>query len=113
MAAAWNPAMYMKNAGPRLRPALDLLQRTVAMTMLPHEPATFTNANAPAFAPIPADAVRSVLDLGCGPGNVTPYLRQVGEEGGGKREEWSEWVNTTWRGVSNVDPAYLPVRKNI
>eukprot|EP01031_Cornospumella_fuschlensis_P007284 gene7284-9029_t len=48
---SWSSAQYLKFHGPRLRPALDLLQRAVSLT------------------PDPL-AVRSVLDLGCGPGNI-------------------------------------------
>lgn len=48
----WNPTQYLAFAGPRLRPALDLL------------------------AQIPRESVASAVDLGCGPGNVTPYLRR-------------------------------------
>ena len=44
---AWDPSQYLKFAGPRLRPALDLL------------------------AHIDTEAPRLVYDLGCGAGNVT------------------------------------------
>jgi trans-aconitate 2-methyltransferase len=47
---AWDPAQYLKFAGPRLRPALDLLQR------------------------IDAEAPSSVYDLGAGAGNVTRLI---------------------------------------
>jgi trans-aconitate 2-methyltransferase len=49
---AWDPAQYLKFAGPRLRPALDLLQR------------------------IQTDAPRIVYDLGAGAGNVTRLIRE-------------------------------------
>jgi len=46
----WDPAQYLKFAGPRLRPALDLLQR------------------------IDAEAPNIVYDLGAGAGNVTRLI---------------------------------------
>ena len=51
-AAVWNPAQYLRFAGERLRPALDLL------------------------AQVALDAPAHVVDLGCGPGNVTAMLKQ-------------------------------------
>ncbi|MBI1942648.1 MAG: methyltransferase domain-containing protein [Betaproteobacteria bacterium] len=48
----WDPAQYLKFADERLRPALDLLQR------------------------IPAAAPETVVDLGCGAGNLAPLLLQ-------------------------------------
>ncbi len=48
----WNPAQYLKFADHRLRPALDLLGR------------------------IPAENPESVVDLGCGPGNITEWLQR-------------------------------------
>ena len=47
---AWDPAQYLKFAGPRLRPAIDLLAR------------------------IENEAPRQVYDLGCGAGNVTRFI---------------------------------------
>ncbi|MBV1776139.1 methyltransferase domain-containing protein [Burkholderiaceae bacterium DAT-1] len=47
----WNPDQYLKYAGPRLRPALDLLAR------------------------IDLEAPEHIADLGCGPGNVTACLK--------------------------------------
>lgn len=49
---AWDPAQYLKYAGERLRPALDLIAR------------------------VPLAAPRSIVDLGCGAGNVTRMLAQ-------------------------------------
>lgn len=49
---AWDPSQYLKFAGERLRPALDLLSR------------------------IPATAPESIVDLGCGTGNLTPLILQ-------------------------------------
>ena len=56
----WNPALYLRFANERTRPAAELLAR------VPLEPAQ----------------VRRVVDLGCGPGNSTELLvqRYVGAE---------------------------------
>jgi len=51
MTALWDPTQYLKFAGPRLRPALDLLGQ------------------------VGADDPAVVYDLGCGPGNLTPFLK--------------------------------------
>jgi len=50
--ATWNPVQYMKFGSDRLRPALDLM------------------------AEIPHEDVSRIIDLGCGPGNVTNLLSQ-------------------------------------
>jgi trans-aconitate 2-methyltransferase len=49
---AWDPTQYLKFAGERMRPALDLLAR------------------------IPVEAPARVVDLGCGAGNLAPLLTQ-------------------------------------
>lgn len=52
----WNPSLYLRHGSSRLRPALDLLYQTCGM---------LKNSS---------ESVCNVLDLGCGPGNITPYL---------------------------------------
>jgi trans-aconitate 2-methyltransferase len=47
----WDPKQYLAFGGERMRPALDLLGR------------------------VPLDAPNTIIDLGCGPGNVTPALK--------------------------------------
>ncbi len=86
----WDPAQYLKFAGPRLRPAIDLLQR------------------------IEAETPRLVYDLGAGAGNVTrmlaerwPGSRIVGVDGSAEmlakaaaelpQLEWQKADLATWR----------------
>ncbi len=58
MAHAWNPGQYLKFAGHRLRPAVDLLAR------------------------VDLANPETVFDLGCGPGNVTALLAERWPEAG-------------------------------
>lgn len=51
-APSWDPGCYLTFGDQRLRPALDLLGR------------------------VPNKEAEALVDLGCGPGNVTPFLRQ-------------------------------------
>lgn len=52
MTVSWSPGQYLQYGEARLRPALELLAR------------------------VPLDAVASIADLGCGPGNVTALLAE-------------------------------------
>lgn len=95
----WDPAQYLKFAGPRLRPALDLLQH------------------------IDMAAPRLVYDLGAGAGNVTrliaerwPEARVVGVDGSTEmlaraaaelpRLEWQQADLATWRPEPPADVIY-------
>src|SRR5437763_10399664 len=79
---AWDPAQYLKFAGPRLRPALDLLQR------------------------IDIEHPALVYDLGAGAGNVTrllaarwPETRIVGVDSSAEMlaKAATEWPAIQWR----------------
>ncbi len=50
--ADWNPSLYLQYKTERSRPAAELLSR------------------------VALESVRSVVDLGCGPGNSTALLHQ-------------------------------------
>jgi len=52
---SWNPTQYLKFKSARIRPAIDLLQKSAPLFQSPQQ-------------------VKNILDLGCGPGNVTPYI---------------------------------------
>src|SRR5579863_3719176 len=96
---SWDPALYLKFAGPRLRPALDLLQR------------------------IDLDAPALVYDLGAGAGNVTrliaarwPEARIVGVDSSAEMLakaaaenpaiEWREADLAHWRPEQRPDLIY-------
>jgi len=96
---AWDPAQYLKFAGPRLRPALDLLQR------------------------IDAEAPSAVYDLGAGAGNVTrliaarwPEARVVGVDSSAEMLAkaaaenpgigWQQADLATWRPSRPADIIY-------
>jgi trans-aconitate 2-methyltransferase len=95
----WDPAQYLKFAGPRLRPALDLLQR------------------------IDLEAPTAVYDLGAGAGNVTrlvaarwPQARVVGVDGSAEmlakaaaenpKIAWQQADLATWRPHQPADLIY-------
>lgn len=95
----WDPAQYLRFAGPRLRPALDLLQR------------------------IDLAAPHLVYDLGAGAGNVTrliaerwPEARIVGVDGSAEmlaraaaelpRLEWQRADLAAWRPQQPADVIY-------
>ena len=48
----WDPTQYLRYTDERLRPALDLMAR------------------------VPLETATRIVDLGCGPGNVTAILKQ-------------------------------------
>lgn len=98
----WNPSQYLQYEDARLRPALDLLAR------------------------IPLDAPASVVDLGCGAGNVAQHLarrwpaaRIEGVDGdaamlerareatsGERRFSWTQCDLETWRPRASVEVLY-------
>lgn len=57
----WSPSRYMKFAGPRLRPALDLLNQTIKVVSINQNP----------------NEIKKILDFGCGPGNITQFLDEA------------------------------------
>lgn len=72
----WNPAQYLQFEGERLRPALDLLAR------------------------VPLASPRTIVDLGCGTGNVT---RVLGER----------WPDARITGVDNSPEMLAAARENV
>jgi len=64
---AWNPSQYLAFAGPRMQPAIDLLARILL------------------------DTPGTVIDLGSGPGNITPLLR-------------GRWPDAELIGLDNSEP---------
>jgi len=95
----WNPGQYLKFAGPRLQPALDLIAR------------------------VPLETVSIVHDLGCGPGNVAPFLaarwpgaRLVGVDSSpemlekaratGAEADWVEGDLATWQSEAPAELLY-------
>ena len=96
---AWDPAQYLKFAGPRLRPAIDLLGH------------------------IDAAMPKLVYDLGCGAGNVTRFLaerwpeaRIIGIDGSAEmlakaqadlpQIEWQEADLASWQPSEPPDVIY-------
>jgi len=96
---AWDPAQYLKFAGPRLRPAIDLLGH------------------------IDVASPNLVYDLGCGAGNVTRFLadrwpaaRVIGIDGSAEmlakaradlpQVEWLQADLASWRPAQPADVIY-------
>ncbi|HEX6441806.1 MAG TPA: methyltransferase domain-containing protein, partial [Stellaceae bacterium] len=96
---AWDPAQYLKFAGPRLRPAIDLLGH------------------------IEAAAPKLVYDLGCGAGNMTRFIAErwpsakiVGVDGSAEmlakaradlpHIEWQQADLAAWRPPQAPDVIY-------
>jgi trans-aconitate 2-methyltransferase len=73
---SWDPGQYLKYATERLRPALDLIAR------------------------VPVTAPRSVVDLGCGAGNVTRLLTE-------------RWPAARITGVDNSAPMLAKARATL
>jgi trans-aconitate 2-methyltransferase len=71
---SWDPAQYLKFAGERMRPALDLL------------------------AHVPLDAPQTIVDLGCGAGNLAPLLL-------------GRWPNAALTGVDSSPEMLARARK--
>ncbi|MFH1604433.1 MAG: methyltransferase domain-containing protein, partial [Pseudomonadota bacterium] len=71
---SWDPQQYLRFAGQRLRPALDLIER------------------------VPLERPQTVIDLGCGTGNVTRILR-------------SRWQNARIIGVDGSPQMLAEARK--
>jgi trans-aconitate 2-methyltransferase len=93
----WDPALYLRHAGPRLRPGIDLISR------------------------VALDAPRRVVDLGCGTGDLTallaerwPAARVVGLDASPEmldlaraRHPGIEWVRADLAGWRAQDPVDL------
>ena len=71
----WNPSLYLQYGAERTRPAAELLAR------------------------VPLDAVTTVIDLGCGPGNSTALLKQ-------------RWPSAHITGVDNSPAMLEEARRN-
>jgi trans-aconitate 2-methyltransferase len=93
----WDPALYLRHAGPRLRPGIDLISR------------------------VALDAPRRIVDLGCGTGDLTallaerwPAARVVGLDASPEmldlaraRHPGIEWVRADLAGWRPPDPVDL------
>lgn len=73
---SWNPDQYLRFAAPRLRPALDLVEAASRL----------------------GGAPRTLVDLGCGPGNVTALLA-------------ARWPQARIVGVDDSEPMLVSARK--
>ena len=68
----WNAVSYLRFAEPRLRPALDLLSNIRYTSTSDNKNTT----NSSSSSSPPKHYPRSIIDYGCGPGNITPFLHE-------------------------------------
>lgn len=74
MADKWNPTRYLAFANHRLRPAVELLDRTVGMLLT--TPSSSSSSSSSTSAASSSSRPLRVLDLGCGTCNIHPLMRQ-------------------------------------
>src|SRR5258705_4418264 len=85
----WQPAQYLQFAGERLRPALDLLAR------------------------VPLDGPRTIVDLGCGAGNVTKILGERWPDARITGVDSSPEMLDAARAATQADPRYAFVAADL
>ena len=85
----WNPSQYLQYEDARLRPALDLLAR------------------------IPLEAPASVVDLGCGAGNVAQWLAQRWPDAAIVGVDGDEAMLASARLVMQGEPQFTWIRADI
>ena len=85
----WQPSQYLQFAGERLRPALDLLAR------------------------VPLDRPRTIVDLGCGAGNVTKILGERWPDARITGVDSSPEMLHAARAATRADPRYTFVAADL